>query len=139
MIPLGIGIMGKSIELIRVKIANLEAKLADLRTAERELVALEPELARTAATPLNSKPKPLRANKVASPARQTITGAIVEVLNAHGTLPAVKIAEYIKATGREMGKRTVSHSLQELKRKRRVRLRGGKWMLLKARSRSAQA
>jgi hypothetical protein len=36
------GIMPNSLELIRVKIAELEAKLADLRIAERELVALEP-------------------------------------------------------------------------------------------------
>jgi hypothetical protein len=38
--------MAKSLELIRVKIAELEAKLTDLRIVERELVALEPELAR---------------------------------------------------------------------------------------------
>ena len=125
--------MAKSLELIRVKIAELEAKLADLRIAERELVALEPELARKTTTPRVSKPKP------ASPARQTISAAIAEVLNAHGALPAVEIAEYIKAGGREIGKRTISHSLQALKKQGRVRIRGGKWMLLNARSKPASA
>ena len=131
--------MAKSLELIRVKIAELEAKLTDLRIAERELVALEPELARETTTPRVSKPKPMRMEKVASPARQTISAAIAEALNAHGALPAVEIAEYIKAGGREIGKRTISHSLQALKKRGRVRIRGGKWMLLKARSKPASA
>src|ERR1700730_7580403 len=91
--------MAKSLELIRVKIAELEAKLTDLRIAERELVALEPELARKTTRPRAPKPKPIRTEKVASPARQTISAAIAEVLNAHGALPAVEIAEYIKGGG----------------------------------------
>jgi hypothetical protein len=131
--------MANSLELIRVKIAGLEAKLTDLRIAERELVALEPELARKTTTPRVPKPKPMRTEKVASPARQTISAAIAEVLNAHGALPAVEIAEYIKAGGREIGKRTISHSLQALKKQGRVRIRGGKWMLLNARSKPASA
>jgi ribosomal protein L9 len=131
--------MANSLELIRVKIAELEAKLTDLRIAERELVALEPELARKTTTPRVSKPKPMRTEKVASPARQTISAAIAEVLNAHGALPAVEIAEYIKAGGREIGKRTISHSLQALKKQGRVRISGGKWMLLNARSKPASA
>ena len=131
--------MANSLELIRVKIAELEAKLIDLRIAERELVALEPELARRTTTLRAPKPKPIRTEKVASPARQTISAAIAEVLNAHGALPAVEIAEYIKAGGREIGKRTISHSLQALKKQGRVRIRGGKWMLLNARSKPASA
>ena len=81
----------------------------------------------------------MRTEKVASPARQTISAAIAEVLNAHGALPAVEIAEYIKAGGREIGKRSISYSLQALKKQGRVRIRGGKWMLLKARSKPASA
>ena len=131
--------MANSLELIRVKIAELEAKLTDLRIAERELVALEPELARKTTRPRAPKPKPMRTEKVASPARQTISAAIAEVLNAHGALPAVEIAEYIKVGGQEIGKRTISHSLQALKKQGRVRIRGGKWMLLKARSKPASA
>jgi flagellar basal body L-ring protein FlgH len=43
------------------------------------------------------------------------------------------------AGGREIGKRTISHSLQALKKQGRVRIRGGKWMLLNARSKPASA
>ena len=131
--------MAKSLELIRAKIAELEAKVADLRIAERELLALEPALARKSTTPRASKLKPQRGAKVASPVRQTISAAIVEVLNAHGALPAAEIAEHIKTGGRETGKRTISHSLQALKKQGRVRIRGGKWMLPKARSKAASA
>src|SRR4029077_11035323 len=109
--------MAKSLELIRVKIAELEAKLTDLRIAERELVALEPELGRKTTTPRAPKPKPMRTEKSASPSRHSISAAIAEVLNAHGALPAVEIAEYIQAGGREIGKRTISHSLQGLKKR----------------------
>src|SRR5262249_26063008 len=126
--------MEKSLELIRAKIAELEPKFADLRIAERELLAHQPALARQSTTPRASKLKPKRADKVASPVRQTISAAIVEVLNAHGALPAAEIAEHIKAEGREIGKRSISHSLQALKKQGRVRIRGGKWMLPKARS-----
>ena len=69
---------------------------------------------------------------MASPARPTISAAIADVLNAHSALPAAEIAEYITAGGREIGKRTISHSLQALKKQGRVKIRGGKWMLLKA-------
>jgi len=65
--------------------------------------------------------------------RQTIGAANVEVLNAHGALPAAEIAEQIKTGGRETGKRTVSHSLQALKKQGRVRIRGRNCMLPKAR------
>jgi len=65
--------MAKALELIRVKIAELEVKLADLWIAERELVALEPELARKSTRPRLRKPKPKRTEKVASPARPTIS------------------------------------------------------------------
>ena len=131
--------MATSLERIRAKIAELEAKLTDLRIAERELVALEPAPARRTITPRAPKLKPTRREKVAPPARQTIGAAITEVLNAHGALPAAEIAEQIKAGGREIGKRTISHSLQALKKQGRVRMRGGKWMLAKARSKPASA
>jgi ribosomal protein L9 len=129
--------MPTSLERIRARIAELEAKLTDLRIAERELVALEPSPARKTGTPRARKLKSTRMEKAASPARQTISAAIAEVLNAHGALPAAEIAEHIKAGGREIGKRTTSHSLQALKKQGRVRIRGGKWMLSKARSKAA--
>jgi hypothetical protein len=131
--------MVNSLKLIRAKITELEAKLTDLRIAERELVALEPALARKPTTPRAPKLKPTQGKTVASPARQTISAAITEILNAHGALPAGKIAEYIQAGGREIGKRTISYSLQALKKQGRVRIRGGKWMLPKARSKPASA
>jgi hypothetical protein len=131
--------MVKSLELIRAKIAELEAKVADLRIAERELLALESAVARKTPTPRVPKPKPMRTQKAASQVRPTISAAIVEVLNAHGALPAAEIAERIQAGGREIGKRTISHSLQSLKKQGRVRIRGGNWMLPKARSKAASA
>jgi hypothetical protein len=131
--------MDTSLERIRAKIAELEAKLAELRIAERELVALGPAPARKTTPARTPKVKPVRREKVASPARQTISAGIAEVLNTHGALPAVEIAEYIKAGGREIGKRTISHSLQALKKQGRVRIRGGKWMLPRARSKPASA
>jgi hypothetical protein len=131
--------MPTSLERIRAKIAELEAKLTDLRIAERELVALEPAPARKTTTPRAPKLKSTRREKVASLPHQTISAAIAEVLNAHGALPAAEIAEQIKAGGREIGKRTISHSLQALKKQGRVRIRGGKWMLPKARSKLASA
>jgi hypothetical protein len=131
--------MANSLERIRAKIAELEAKLADLRVAERELVALGPAPARRTTTPRGPKVKPTVREKAASAARQTISAAITEVLNARGALPAAEIAEQIKAGGREIGKRTVSHSLQALKKQGRVRIGGGKWMLPKARSKPKSA
>jgi hypothetical protein len=129
--------MDTSLERIRAKIAELEAKLTDLRIAERELMALGPALARK--TPRTPKLKPTRREKVTSSANQTMGAAITELLNAHGALPAAEIAEHIKAGGRELGKRSVSYSLQALKKQGRVRIRGGKWMLPKARSKPASA
>jgi ribosomal protein L9 len=131
--------MDTSLERIRAKIAELEARLADLRIAERELVALERAQARRTTTPRAAKLKPTRREKAAPPAGQTIGAAITKVLNAHGALPAVEIAEQIKAGGREIGKRTISHSLQALKKQGRARMRGGKWMLPKARSKPGSA
>jgi ribosomal protein L9 len=131
--------MPTSLERIRAKITELEAKLTNLRITERELIALEPAPARKRTTPRAPKLKSMRREKAAPPARQTIGAAIAEVLKAHGALPAAGIAEHIKAGGREIGKRTISHSLQALKKQGRVRIRGGKWMLPKARSKAASA
>jgi hypothetical protein len=129
--------MANSLDLIRVKIAELEAKLADLLVAERELIALELELMPNSTTPRAPEPKSARTKEIASPARQTVSSAIAEVLSVHGARPAVEIAEYINETGREIGTRTISHSLQALKKQGRVRIRGGKWTLLKAGSKLA--
>jgi hypothetical protein len=131
--------MGNSLERIRAKIAELEAKLADLRIAERVLVALEPKPARKSTTPRTAKVKPKRKGKGSSPARSTIGSAIAGVLNEHSAIPAAEIAEHIKAGGREIERRSISFALQALKKQGRVRIRGGKWMLPKARSKPASA
>ena len=131
--------MPTSLERIRAKIAEYDAKLADLRIAERELLALEPGSTGTATTRRGPKRKAMRRNKAASPPRQTIGAAITDVLNAHGALPAAEIAEHVKAGGREIGERAVSHSLQALKKQGRVKIRGRNWMLPKARSKRAFA
>lgn len=128
--------MATSLERIRAKIAEYDARLADLRIAERELLALEPGSAGTATTRRGPKRKAVRRYKTA---RQTIGAAITDVLNAHGALPAAEIAEHVKARGKEIGERAVSHSLQALKRQGRVKIRGRTWMLPKARSKRAPA
>jgi len=129
--------MDSSLERIRAKIADLEVKLADLRIAERELMALEQAPARKTTAPRTPKAKPKRTQKGPAPAHPTISAAIAEVLNEHGALPATEIAEHINAGGREIKKRSVSYSLQALKKQGRVRIRGGKWMLPKGRSKPA--
>jgi hypothetical protein len=89
--------MDTSLERIRAKIAELEAKLADLRIAERELVALGPAPARKSTAARTPKVKPKRKGKGPSPASPTIGAAIAEVLHEHGALAVTEIAEQIKA------------------------------------------
>jgi hypothetical protein len=124
------GIMDTSIERIRAKITELEARLADLRIAERELLALE-----TAPAP-NSKRRPKA--KGAAGARQTVGAAIAEVLTQHGAIPAAEIAGHIKAAGQEIGSRTISFTLQAMKKRGLVKIGGGKWKLAKPRSMAAR-
>jgi hypothetical protein len=131
--------MDASLERIRAKIAELEAKLADLRIAERELVALGPAPARKSTAARTPKVKPKRKGKGPSPASPTIGAAIAEVLHEHGALPVTEIAEQIKAGGREIQRRSISFALPALKKQGRVRIRGGKWMLPKRRPKPASA
>lgn len=130
--------MDTTLDRIRAKIAELEAKVADLRIVERELMALEPAGRRTTGRRA-ARAGVRRREKGSAPARQTISSAIAEVLSEHGALPASEIADYIKAAGRDIERRSISYSLQALKKQGRVRIRGGKWMLPKARSKRASA
>src|SRR5262249_20759903 len=77
--------MDTSLERIRAKIAELEAKLADLRIAERELVALGPAPARKSTAARTPKVNPKRKGKGPSPASPTIGAAIAEVLHEQGS------------------------------------------------------
>jgi hypothetical protein len=82
--------MKTSIEHIRGKTTELEARIADLRIAERELEALD-------ATPA-SRRKPKAKAK-----RTTMTdGAIADTLNRSGPLPLAELADQIIPTAREL-------------------------------------
>jgi len=127
--------MDSSLERIRAKIAELEAKLADLRIAERELLALEKLPARKTRTVPGPKRKPKASDE--KEARHTIGAAIADVLGQHGTLSWAEIADHIRATGRDINNRAVSFSLQALKKRGLIKSADGKWALLKVRSQRA--
>ena len=89
--------MKTSIEHIRAKITELEARITDLRIAERELEALD-----TAPAPrgkLKAKAKRKSATHNEPEARQTIGTAIAEILARTGALPLAELAEQITAAG----------------------------------------
>jgi ribonuclease R-like protein len=131
--------MDTSLERIRAKIAELAAKLADLRIAERELLALEKRPARKTRTAPGPKRKRKPEASDQSKSRQTIGAAIADVLGQHGALSAAEIADRIKAAGRDISNRAVSFSLQALKRRGLVKSADGRWTLPKARSRRARS
>jgi hypothetical protein len=123
-----------TLERIRAKIAEVEAKLTDLRIAERELVALEPAPARPAAPAREFKAKPGRKPKTAAGPRQTIGQAITDALADQAALSVAEIAAKIEATGRAIDKRSISYSLQAMKKQGRVKASDGNWALAKPRS-----
>jgi hypothetical protein len=126
--------METSIDRIRAKIAELEARIADLRIAERELEALD-------AAPVRTKPKAKAKRKPttddASKAPQTVGAAIAEVLSRSGALPLAELAEQMRTAGREVSAGTLSNTLQTMKKRGMVKSGGGKWMLPKARAKRA--
>jgi hypothetical protein len=129
-----------SLELIRTKIAELESKIADLRTTERELLALG--AAPAVSAEVARQPAPRRkytARKQSTGPRKTIGAAIAEVLGSYGPLEVAEIADRIQSTGREINRRTVSYSLQAMKKQGLVKSGDGKWGLAKGRASSARA
>src|SRR6202023_4359326 len=104
--------MDTSLERIRAKIAELEAKIADLRIAEREIRALEKLPSRKTRPGPGPKPKRKSDASNQAEARQTIGSAIADVLGQQSALSAAEIAEHIRATGPEIKNRAVSFSLQ---------------------------
>ena len=131
--------MDTSLERIRAKIAELEAKIADLRIAEREIRALEKLPSRKTRPGPGPKPKRKPEASNQAEARQTIGSAIADVLDQQGALSAAEIAEHIRATGRDINNRAVSFSLQVLKKRGLAKSADGKWTLRKARSRRARS
>jgi Ribonuclease R winged-helix domain len=129
--------MDTSLARIRAKIAELEVKIADLRIAEREIRALEKLPSRKTRPGPGPKRKPEASNQ--AEARQTIGSAIADVLGQQGALSAAEIAEHIRATGRDIRNRTVSFSLQSLKKRGLAKSADGKWTLRKARSRRTRS
>ena len=140
--------MNTSLERIRAKIAKLDAQIANARIAEREILVLEKDIGRPKKPTLGRPPKAESKAKSAPKkkavaagsaetgqpeARQSIASAITGVLGVHGSLPAAKIAEQLKASGRDITNRTVSFSLQGLKKRRLVKSANGEWSLLKTR------
>ena len=129
--------MNTSIDRIRAKIADLEARIADLHIAERELEALD-----TAPAPwgkLKAKAKRKSATHNASEVRQTVGTAIAEILTRTGALPLAELAEQITAAGREVSGGTLSNTLQTMKKRGAVKSAGGKWMLPETRAKRASA
>jgi len=119
--------MKTSIEHIRAKITELEARITDLRIAERELAALD-----TAPAPRRkskAKAKRMPRTDAAAEAPQTVGAAITEVLKRTGALPLAELAEQITAAGREVSGGTLSNTLQTMKKRGGVKSGGGKWML----------
>ena len=129
--------MKTSIEHIRAKITELEARITDLRIAERELEALGAVSAPRGK--LKAKAKRKRATHNASEAQQTVGAAITDVLSRNGALPLAELAEQMRTAGREVSGGTLSNTLQTMKKRGKVKSGGGKWMLLKTRAKRARA
>jgi len=129
--------METSIDRIRAKIADLEARIADLRIAERELEALDTTPAPRMKPKAKTKRKPTKGD--ASKAPQTVSAAITDVLSRSGALPLAELAEQIRTAGREVSGGTLSNTLQTMKKRGAVTSGGGKWMLPKTRAKRASA
>jgi len=140
--------MNSSLERIREKITDLEAQLSNLHIAERELLALEKPQTRqvqkgkSAQEPEHaSEGEPKRRASVdrGAPAPQTIGATITEILSQHGTLSVKAIAEYVGAAGRDINNRSLSFTLQAMKKRGLVKSADGEWTLMKSRSKRARA
>ena len=118
--------MKTSIDHIRAKITELEARIADLRNSERELEALDTASAPRGKLKAKAKRKPATHN--APEARQTVGAAITEVLNRTGALPLAELAEQLRAAERKVSSGTLSNTLQTMKKRGAVKSAGGKWM-----------
>ncbi|MGO8843773.1 MAG: hypothetical protein ACLQFI_00135 [Methylocella sp.] len=129
--------MNTSIDRIRAKIVDFEAKIADLRIAERELAALDSAPAPRRKSKAKAKRKPKTDDATIAP--QTVGAAITDVLSRNGALPLAELAEQLRAAEREVSGGTLSNTLQTMKKRGAVKSAGGKWMLPKTRAKRASA
>jgi hypothetical protein len=129
--------MKTSIDRIRAKIADLEARITDLHIAERELEALDTPPAPREKLKAKAKRKPKTDDATIAP--QTVGAAITDVLSRNGALPLAELAEQIRTARREVSGGTLSNTLQTMKKRGAVKSAGGKWMLPKPRARKARA
>jgi hypothetical protein len=83
-----------ALSLVEMARSELEATIADLRIAERELQALEKLPARKTRPAPAPKPKPKLKPEASNQAeaRQTIGSAIADVLGQEGALSAAEMA-----------------------------------------------
>ena len=132
------GSHGHITECIRAKIAELEANIADLRIAQLHSGARKASLAEDK-TWTGQSQNEVKASNQARRARPSGRSAIADILGRRGALSAAEIAEHIRATGRDISNRTVSFSLQSLKKRGLAKSADGKWTLRKARSRRARS
>jgi len=155
--------METSLERIKVKISELESQIADLRIAERELLALDKEAPRPAkttpaVTTAHVKAAPVAKAKSGPKAQQkavtsqpkaegpagkpeSISSAVAQALADHEPLSVGEIADLITAAGREVNNRAISFTLQALKKRGIVKSADGKWTTTasKPRAKKAQA
>ena len=122
--------MKTSIDRIRAKIAELEARIADLRIAERELKALDAAPAPRMKPKARAKRNPKTNDSSKAP--QTVGAAIAEVLNRNGALSLAELADQMRTAGREVSRGTLSNTIQTMKRRGAFKSVDGKWMLPKA-------
>jgi hypothetical protein len=141
--------MNTALERVRTKISELEARLADLRIAERELLALElPPRAKPARATPPAHPAETKAGRAATrrqptaaratPKRQSIAATVIETLSRLGSLPVPEIAKEIKGKGRKISSRSISYALKDLKKRGRVANEGSQWTLTQMPSLSAE-
>jgi hypothetical protein len=119
----------KSLTHIRVQIAELETKIANLRIAERVVEALEPALERKAKPKAKVDQKPKTEGEAKT--QQTVGAAIVDILGRNDALPLDDIAEEIRRAGRNVRIGTVSTTLGRMQTRGIVKSGSGKWMLAK--------
>jgi len=128
-----------SLERIRARIAKLENSLINLRITESEIYALEGAPTKTdkvqAEPPRKRgrKPKVVTSEAAESGAELSISATIKSLLKQNGPLSVKAMAAHIATAGRDINNRSLSFTLQALKKQGFVRSVAGEWKLLQRR------